>query len=592
MKQIWLVFSLSMAALLMVTSAQDANGTGTKPGTCPYPRFQWGETCPPSKPGWQRCTNDSQCPGDQKCCSYWRIMITDCYVCLPPEPVPAVTESSAMPPAKPKTPVHTPSVLPTNKPPVTHPVHKPNGTKPGTCPYPQFRWGETCPPEESPFQQLCKNDSQCPGDQKCCSYWQFMNCYVCLPPEPVPAVTESPAMPPAKPKTPVHTPSVLPTKKPLVTHPVHKPNGTKPGTCPYPQFRWGETCPPEESPFQQLCKNDSQCPGDQKCCSYWRILITDCYVCLPPIPPIPAVTESPAMLPAVPKTPVHTPSVLPTNKPPVTHPIHKPNGTKPGTCPYPQFQWGETCPPEDGPFQQLCKNDSQCPGDQKCCSYWRIMITDCYVCVPPVPSALAVTKPPATPTTKPKIPHEGVCPAVNKSEPVLCVDPPPCRTDQDCMSFEKCCFTGCSHMCVESTRTPPIPLSLIGDPVQPSGGCTYYDGQHYENGRVFRPYDDECTLCQCFNGEYNCYDTCSHDYDYSHVNAWVAAAIAAGGALLISLTFTMSVCCCLKCCCKDPPHQTIVMQQPPVMQYQQGSQPGNLYIGRPNEEKQPLTSMA
>ena len=57
--------------------------------------------------------------------------------------------------------------------------------------------------------------------------------------------------------------------------------GPKPGTCPSPQFRWGEVCPPPWA--SQLCSNDSQCPGRQKCCQAWRIMMTDCFACMDPL---------------------------------------------------------------------------------------------------------------------------------------------------------------------------------------------------------------------------------------------------------------------------------------------------------------------
>uniref|UniRef100_A0A8C7I2C5 WAP domain-containing protein n=1 Tax=Oncorhynchus kisutch TaxID=8019 RepID=A0A8C7I2C5_ONCKI len=99
---------------LKIVSAAETEGTSTaKPGVCPVRR--WGICA-------ELCSNDSDCPNDEKCCH------NGC----------------------------------------GHDCIAPYTAKPGVCPV--RRWGMGI------CAELCSNDSDCPNDEKCCHNGCGHNC--------------------------------------------------------------------------------------------------------------------------------------------------------------------------------------------------------------------------------------------------------------------------------------------------------------------------------------------------------------------------------------------------------------------------------
>ncbi|XP_038073085.1 uncharacterized protein LOC119741414 [Patiria miniata] len=191
---------------------------------------------------------------------------------------------------------------------------------------------------------------------------------------------------------------------------------------------------------------------------------------------------------------------------------------KPGQCPI--SDGGQL-----GICVQECAVDFDCYGNQKCCKNGCGMTCR-------YPENIGV-------------PHAGLCPAVNSSEPAMCIDPPPCDIDQDCVSHEKCCFTGCSFMCVASERreenrlgmcpaeVPSILRQTRQDPVKTNctvrcaddrdcdvdrkccndavcgRTCTEPVYACYHNGRIYQNHEnivesDGCSSCSCLDGFLAC----------------------------------------------------------------------------------------
>ncbi|KAM9430440.1 uncharacterized protein ACWYII_018204 [Salvelinus alpinus] len=198
-----LVLSLLAFVDLKIVSAAETGGTSiAKPGVCP--RRRWGSgICA------EICSNDSDCPNDEKCCH------NGC----------------------------------------GHDCIAPYTAKPGVCP--RRRWGVgTC-------AELCSNDSDCPNDDKCC----HNGCgHDCIAPYTVPVLPKAGQCPLLLKVVPSHKGCVRDEDCPkddkcCVFHSYAlcvPPDFTKPGVC--PRRRWGVgTC-------AEFCSNDSDCPNDEKCC--------------------------------------------------------------------------------------------------------------------------------------------------------------------------------------------------------------------------------------------------------------------------------------------------------------------------------------
>ncbi|XP_070557411.1 balbiani ring protein 3-like [Ptychodera flava] len=243
--------------------------------------------------------------------------------------------------------------------------------KPGTCPPTQSGSLGTCVEE-------CRNDHDCQEDQKCCSN----GCgHVCL-------------------------------------HAIYIQDIEKPGECPFVRGNDGfGTCVEE-------CSSDGDCSGDEKCCS------NGCgHTCVKPL--------------AVPE--------------------------KPGTCPAVQSDSIGACVEE-------CRDDYDCQGDQKCCS------NGCgHVC---------------RHTIDVKVPEkEGRCPAVGLGVGGICVED--CNNDFDCEGDEKCCSNGCGHTCIR----PQVSVIIK------SGECPAVEKGAFGTCFEFCTHDGDCpgTDKCCSNG---CGHTC------------------------------------------------------------------------------------
>uniref|UniRef100_A0A3Q3ATC2 WAP domain-containing protein n=1 Tax=Kryptolebias marmoratus TaxID=37003 RepID=A0A3Q3ATC2_KRYMA len=110
---------------------------------------------------------------------------------------------------------------------------------------------------------------------------------------------------------------------------------------------------------------------------------------------------------------------------------------KPGQCP----RFLLTFPSRLG-----CKEDTDCPNDDKCCSY------HCgSVCVSPV--------------------HiKALCPDSTGTE--TCDDL--CYSDSDCFNGKKCCYNGCGYECMPPKIVKPGHCGSI--PFHPCGDNCYHDG--------------------------------------------------------------------------------------------------------------------
>ncbi|KAA0706849.1 hypothetical protein E1301_Tti002169 [Triplophysa tibetana] len=187
-----------------------------KPGVCPRRRLEVEVEVRPGVCA-ELCAKDRDCPGDEKCCS------NRCgRQCTPPQKA-----------------------------------------KPGVCPSRRFGVGLCV--------DMCFNDSECPGNEKCCSNGCGHQC------------------------SPPYT--------------------AKPGLCPRRRFEVRV----RPGLCAELCDDDSNCPGDEKCCS--NGCGRQC-------------------------TPLQI------------------DIAKPGLCPRRRFEVRvrpDVC-------AELCDNDSDCLGDEKCCS--------------------------------------------------------------------------------------------------------------------------------------------------------------------------------------------------------------------------------
>ncbi|XP_029816276.1 WAP four-disulfide core domain protein 3 [Manacus vitellinus] len=184
------------------------------------------------------------------------------------------------------------------------------------------------------------------------------------------------------------------------------------------------TCPPVSPGIPMLgvctnqCKSDANCSGNQKCCR------NGC--------------ESPGYCPRAGSaigpscgaschddTACHSGEKCCTRGC-CTRCVHA-EPAKPGFCPRKRTQRSAAACPN------RCTDDRDCPGDHKCC------FSGCgLACAPPdTGSHHASAKP-------------GTCPMVLRGSLGPCLEL--CDTDGDCLGDDKCCTTGCGHVCKPPTR--------------------------------------------------------------------------------------------------------------------------------------------
>ncbi|XP_038073673.1 uncharacterized protein LOC119741835 [Patiria miniata] len=310
------------------------------------------------------------------------------------------------------------------------------------------------------------------------------------------------------------------------------------------------------------CLSDSECSYDHKCCQR----PDGAYRCTEPLPNVTSTMRTTTA-----------------NK-----------FVKPGHCPGPRFTFGRRCP-----GGQTCSNDGDCYGNMKCCS--RFSYDECpSVCRYPdsntTMSSMRPVSPSFKPSSKPHRDQPGSCPSdygkYHESyewyDDVTCKNH--CNSTDDCAEGELCCIEEYilemehddyrKRRQADGSRCPVCMKAKLD--------CDSEYGTTYKHGQLYKRAYDDCYLCQCYYGQTSCYNVCGYDddddiwYDGLYMpQAWIAAGVAAGTALLISVIFTLSVCCCLKCCCKDKQQTIVVQQQPPMAQ-----QPGNAYyMSPPREEK-------
>ncbi|XP_009075305.1 PREDICTED: WAP four-disulfide core domain protein 3-like, partial [Acanthisitta chloris] len=115
---------------------------------------------------------------------------------------------------------------------------------------------------------------------------------------------------------------------------------------------------------------------------------------------------------------------------------------KPGFCPRKPAQW------YSAPCPNRCTDDRDCPGDRKCC------FSGCgLACTPPdTGSPHATAKP-------------GTCPMVLRGSLGPCLEL--CDTDSDCPGDDKCCTTGCGHVCKQPIKGKPLTPCGANTPMSP-----------------------------------------------------------------------------------------------------------------------------
>ncbi|KAM4762634.1 uncharacterized protein ACIQIH_015637 [Cyanocitta cristata] len=204
------------------------------------------------------------------------------------------------------------------------------------------------------------------------------------------------------------------------------------------QGRWTPTAPPKagECPAgtsgapgapRLYCLSDHGCPGAEKCCQIGKV-----WTCLLP------TTESPGYCPHAGSaigpscgTRCHNDTTCHSGKKCCTRGcctrcvLAEP--AKPGFCPRKRAQRrAAACP-------NRCTDDRDCPGELKCC------FSGCgLACTPPDTGSHHATAKP------------GVCPMVLRGSLGPCLEL--CDTDSDCIGDNKCCTTGCGHICKPPTK--------------------------------------------------------------------------------------------------------------------------------------------
>ncbi|XP_062361324.1 WAP four-disulfide core domain protein 3 [Cinclus cinclus] len=213
------------------------------------------------------------------------------------------------------------------------------------------------------------------------------------------------------------TPSALPAT----------PKVESPGYCPRAGSAIGPSC-------GTRCHNDTTCHSGEKCCT--RGCCTRCVLAEPAKPGFCPRKRAQRRAAACPNRCTDDRDCPREHKccfsgcglactPPDTESHHA--AEKPGVCP--MVLRGSL-----GPCLELCDTDSDCTGDDKCCT------TGCgHTCKPPKgkPSAPCGAK----------TPWPGLCPPPAEGDQaakclLLCLQ------DKDCPLGQKCCLQGCSWVCV------------------------------------------------------------------------------------------------------------------------------------------------
>uniref|UniRef100_A0A6I8NZI6 WAP domain-containing protein n=1 Tax=Ornithorhynchus anatinus TaxID=9258 RepID=A0A6I8NZI6_ORNAN len=225
--------------------------------------------------------------------------------------------------------------------------------RPGTCPPDNIR----CIQAEA---DQCQDDSNCPGNQKCCHYQCGMKC---KDPQ---GTTDSQKVKAVQDPLVTVWPGITDGKKGQSKDVVKK------GSCPVVNIRCAMLNPPNH------CLKDSECPAEKKCC------------------------EGACGKACV--TPENTPADV----------------VKKGSCPVVNIRCAMLNPPN------RCLKDSECPAEKKCCEG-------------------ACGKACVTPENN--VVKKGSCPVVNIRCAML--NPPNrCLTDSECPAEKKCCEGGCGKDCV------------------------------------------------------------------------------------------------------------------------------------------------
>ncbi|XP_072773191.1 uncharacterized protein [Taeniopygia guttata] len=195
-------------------------------------------------------------------------------------------------------------------------------------------------------------------------------------------------------------------------------------------------------PSRLYCLSDHSCPGAEKCCQNGKV-----WTCLLP------TTESPGYCPRAGSaigpscgTRCHNDTTCHSGEKCCTRgcctrcvPAEP---AKPGFCPRKRAQRrAAACP-------NHCTDDRDCPGEHKCC------FSGCgLACTPPdTGSHHTAAKP-------------GVCPTVLRGSLGPCLER--CDTDSDCTGDDKCCTTGCGHVCKPPTKGKPSAPCGAKTPVPP-----------------------------------------------------------------------------------------------------------------------------
>ncbi|XP_030054430.1 WAP four-disulfide core domain protein 8 [Microcaecilia unicolor] len=316
-------FLLTFINLCIYTSVsgQTTTTTGEKSGSCPLELD--GLPCA-SGDQTPLCSSDSNCTEDEKCCNY------NCkFQCV-----------------------------------------KPVQSKHGVCP----EWDASICIYVRPGPGQCQNDVQCPGNMRCCYYGCKQQC---VRPDVKPGKCPVQCAPSSSSRQCQDDEDCFGNSK-CCGDTCQDPEPEHPGFCPN-DLRSNDQYS-SEIPLAPLCKCDSECQSNEKCCFFGGR--KQC---------VKALAEKPGMCPAI---------------------------------------MAKCLPPLPAP---KCFNDGNCPQTQKCCTLCG------RVCMTPAQE------------------HDGVCPPhLGASQPCRYnSSAPTCSHDWHCATDEKCCFSGYMKQCVTSLAEKP-----------------------------------------------------------------------------------------------------------------------------------------
>uniref|UniRef100_A0A6I8PGI0 WAP domain-containing protein n=1 Tax=Ornithorhynchus anatinus TaxID=9258 RepID=A0A6I8PGI0_ORNAN len=327
------LFPLAVILALGTLQVSWAQKASQRPGTCPPDNIR----CIQAEA--DQCQDDSNCPGNQKCCHYQCGM-----KCKDPQ---GTTDSQKVKAVQDPLVTVWPGITDGKK------GQSKDVVKKGSCPVVNIRCAMLNPPNH------CLKDSECPAEKKCCEGACGKACV-----------------------TPENTPADV----------------VKKGSCPVVNIRCAMLNPPNR------CLKDSECPAEKKCCEG-------------------ACGKA---------------CVTPEN-----------SSQRPGTCPPDNIR----CKQAEA---DQCKDDSKCPGNQKCCHYQCGMKcrdpqgTKDSQKVKAVQDPLVTVWPGVKDGKKGQskdVVKKGSCPVVNIRCAML--NPPNrCLTDSECPAEKKCCEGGCGKDCV------------------------------------------------------------------------------------------------------------------------------------------------